>query len=90
MDASDLIYTTTPFYGTRRISKALKLQGLDVGRKKVRKYMRLMGIEPLYAKPKTTVSHPEHTKYPYLLKNMTITRPNQVRSSDITYVRLKS
>lgn len=82
-------YTRTPFYGTRRMADWLQKQGYDVNRKRVCRLMHLMGLEAIYPKPKTTVSNEEHEKYPYLLRGLDIIRPNQVWSTDITYIRLR-
>src|SRR5436853_271621 len=65
-------------------------EGEDVNRKRVQRLMRLMGLEAIYPKPRTTVAGRGHKVYPYLLRNLEITRPNQVWSADITYVPLRS
>jgi putative transposase len=82
-------YTKTPFYGSRKIAKELTRQGHHVNRKRIQRLMRLMGLEAIYPKPNLSKSHPDHIVYPYLLKGIEITRPNQVWSADITYIRLK-
>lgn len=79
-------YTRTPFYGYRKMTVRLQVQGYRVNRKRVARLMRLMGLQAVYPRPRTTIPHPQHKKYPYLLRGMTITRPNQVWSADITYV----
>lgn len=85
----DELFTEDPTRGTRRLSKALtKRFGLVAGREKVRRLMRLMGIAAIYPKPNLSVAHPGHKKYPYLLRGVAITHPNQGWSTDITYVRL--
>src|SRR5271156_1726607 len=71
-------YLTTPFYGSRRVGAGLPRAGFSVNRKRVRRLMRLMGIEAIYQKPNTSRPHPEHKVYPYLLKGLLIERPNQV------------
>jgi len=86
MRAIDQIYMDTPEYGSRKIRVALKTRGYDVGRQQVRRLMRLMGIEAMYQKPRLSRANREHTVYPYLLRNLDITRANQVWSSDITYI----
>jgi putative transposase len=86
----DEIYTEDPTRGTRRISMVLKRKhGLDVGRGKVRKLMSKLGLCAIYPKPDLSRPHPEHKIYPYLLRNVSINRVNQVWSTDITYIRLK-
>ena len=67
----------------------LKRLGYRVGKKRVRRLMRQMGLQAIYPKPKTSRKHPEHKIYPYLLKGLEITRPNQVWAADITYIRLR-
>jgi len=83
-------YTDTPYYGIRRMTAWLISQGYGVNRKRVARLMRTMGLETLYPKPRTTQLHPEHRIYPYLLRDVPITRVNQVWSTDITFVRLHS
>ena len=82
----DEIHITRLFYGSRNIRNELWGRGYDVGRDRVRRLMRLMGIEALYAQPKLSVAHPGHRKYPYLLRGLSITRPNHVWATDITYI----
>jgi putative transposase len=82
----DEIYTKWPFYGSRRMVAELRGEGHDVNRKRVRRLMRLMGIEAIYQKPNTSRKHPNHKIYPYLLRNLVIGRPNQVWCADITYI----
>ena len=79
-------YMKQPTYGSRRMAAWLRREGFLVGRKHVRRLMRLMGLETVYQRPKTTVAHPAHRKYPYLLRGLRIDRPNQVWASDITYI----
>jgi len=91
MNLIDQIYLEFPCYGTRKMAKTLsKNYGLTVGRKKVRRLMALMGINAIYPKPRLNLSLPGkgHQVYPYLLRDVAITNPNQVWCSDITYIRL--
>jgi len=76
----------TPFYGSRKMTAHLRRAGHVMNRKRVRRLMRQMGLEAVYRKPRTTVPHPGHKVYPYLLRGVAVTRPNQVWAADITYV----
>jgi putative transposase len=83
----DHIYTDLPFYGYRRMTKELsEVYGLLINRKTTQRYMREMGIEAVYPKPNTSKPDPENKVYPYLLKGLKIAYPNQVWSTDITYI----
>lgn len=82
-------YLETPFYGSRRMTHWLCSRGFDVNRKRVQRLMRLMGLEAIYPRRRTSVPNAEHRIYPYLLRNLVIGRPNQVWSADITYVPLR-
>jgi len=84
----DEIYTKYPFFGSRRLVNFLQLEGERIGRDKVRSLMQLLGIEAIYAKPNLSKRHPDHKIFPYLLRGLKITKPNQVWSTDITYIRL--
>ncbi len=81
-------YTRTPFYGIRRMTAWLQTQGDAVNHKRVRRLLRLMGLEAIYQKPRLSVPAPGHRIYPYLLRGVVIERVNQVWSTDITYIRL--
>ena len=81
-------YLKTPFYGSRRMTVWLVQEGFEVNRKRVQRLMRLMDIEAIYPRPRTTESAAEHRKYPYLLRGLEITRPDQVWAADITYIRM--
>lgn len=70
-------FLRTPFYGSRQMARHLRREGYYVGRHRVRRLMRLMGIEAIYQKPRTSDPHPDHKIYPYLLRNLAITRPGQ-------------
>jgi putative transposase len=82
----DEIHLEYPFYGSRKIRNELWAKGYDVGRDRVRRLMRRMGIEALYVKPRLSLAHPGHVKYPYLLRGLEITRANHVWATDITYI----
>jgi putative transposase len=79
-------YLKTPVYGSRKMTAQLRREGHRVNRKRVRRLMRRMGLEAIYRRPRTTVPSPEHKVYPYLLRDVAVTRPNQVWAADITYV----
>ena len=86
MEKLDELFTENPTRGTRRLSQALKKRlGLVGGRDKVKRLLRTMGIATIYPKKTLSVAHPSDNKYPYLLRRVAITRPNQVWSTDITY-----
>lgn len=90
MNLIDEIYTNLPFYGSRRIRKELRIyHHVEICRQKTQRLMRLMGLEAIYPKGRTSFSNQENKIYPYLLRGLTIDRPNQVWSTDITYVRLE-
>ena len=86
MRRMDELYTKWPFYGSRRMVAALHQDGVMVNRKRVRRLMRVMGLEAIYQKPNTSKGHPDHKIYPYLLRGLAIDRPNQVWCADITYI----
>lgn len=79
-------YTAHPFLGSRRMTTWLREEGHAVNRKRVQRLMRLMGIEAVYPKPRLSIGGAGHTVYPYLLRNVSIERVNQVWSTDITYI----
>ena len=82
----DELFLKYPFYGSRQMVRQLLREGIAVGRHRVRRLMRLMGLEAIYQAPRTSDPHPAHRIYPYLLKGVTIDRPNQVWCADITYI----
>ena len=82
----DTLHLDHPFAGARMLRDLLRQDGYTVGRKHVATLMRTMGIEALYRKANTSRRHPEHRIYPYLLRGLTIDRPNQVWAMDITYL----
>jgi len=81
-------YTRTPFYGVLKMTAWLRENGHPVNSKRVRRLLRLMGLEAIYPKPRLSLPSPGHQIYPYLLRGVKVTRVNQVWSADITYVRL--
>lgn len=90
MSLIDKEYTAHPFFGSRKITQWLIGQGHEVNRKRVQRLMRLMGLEAIYPKPKLSLAGRGHKVYPYLLRNVSIERVNQVWSTDITYIPLTS
>ncbi len=86
MRRMDALYLASPFYGSRRMVAVLRREGWVVNRKRVQRLMRVMGLEAIYQKPNTSQGHPDHKVYPYLLRGLTIDRPNQVWCADITYI----
>jgi putative transposase len=85
----DEMFTDHPYYGTRRLSEVLKRKGYQVGRGKVRRLMRTLGIEALYPGKKLSIPNKTHKIYPYLLRGVRVDRPNKVWATDITYIRLR-
>jgi putative transposase len=88
MNLIDQEYTRHPFFGSRKMIIWLRDQGHEVNRKRVQRLMRLMGLEAIYPKPKLSLPDRQHKIYPYLLRDVAIVRPDQVWSTDITYVGL--
>lgn len=82
----DELYTAHPFLGSRRMTAMLRQEGWSINRKRVQRLMRQMGIEALGPRPRTSKPTPGHKIYPYLLRDMTIERPNEVWAADITYI----
>lgn len=87
MNQIDKIYTAFPYYGAPKITAQLDREGLKFNHKRIERLMKVMDISAIYPKPNTSKSNPKHPVYPYLLKNLRIVNPNQVWSTDITYVR---
>jgi putative transposase len=85
----DELHLKYPFYGSRRLTESLRREGREVNRKRVQRLMRLMGLEAIAPKPKTSEPHPEHVVYPYLLRGLSIARVNQVWATDITYIPMR-
>jgi len=85
----DEVYTRWPFYGVRKMSAYLRREGHEVNPKRVRRLMRLMGLEAIYPRKRLSLSGQGHKRYPYLLEGVEVLRPDQVWSADITYIRLR-
>lgn len=90
MNLLDEQYTRTPFYGVRKMRAYLRSLGYPVGKDHVRALLRRMGLTAVYPRRNLSKPHPEHAVYPYLLRDVAIVRANQVWSTDITYIRLRS
>jgi len=84
----DELHLELPFYGSRRMAQELRGEGLIVNRKRIQRLMRLMGLEAIAPKPNTSRPAPEHPVYPYLLRQLSVSRVNQVWAADITYIPL--
>ena len=89
MHVIDEQFTATPFYGIRRMTACLRRRGYHVNHKRVSRLMRLMGIQAIYPRPRTSLNRHQHKIYPYLLDGVEIVHPNHVWSTDITYIRLR-
>lgn len=89
LNVTDRIFTATPFFGARRIRHSLSEKGYSVSRKRVRRLMKLLGLEAIYPRPKTSTPAPGHKIYPYLLRGLTINHANQVWSTDISYIPMQ-
>ncbi len=82
----DELFLKYPFYGSRQMVRQLRRDGVLTGRHRVRRLMRLMGLQAIYQAPRTSDPHPAHRVYPYLLRGLAINRPNQIWCADITYI----
>jgi putative transposase len=85
----DELFLKYPFYGSRRMARQLRREGILAGRHRVRRLMRLMGLEAIYQTPRTSTPHSAHRIYPYLLRNLTVDRPDHVWCADITYIPVR-
>lgn len=85
----DEIFTENPMYGSRRMQAMLKRDGILVGRRRIRRLMKKLGLWAITPNPNTSRPHPEHKIYPYLLRGLVIDRPNQVWATDITYIPMQ-
>jgi len=90
LDEIDAEYTRHPFYGSRRMVVYLRNKGYNVNRKKIQRLMGTLGLVGMSSGPATSHRHPQHPIYSYLLRGLEITKPNQVWSADVTYIRLAS
>jgi putative transposase len=86
----DELHLKYPFYGSRKLAHELRGEGHEANRKRVQRLMRLMGLEAMAPKPKTSEPHPENPIYPYLLRGLAISKANQVWATDITYIPMKA
>ena len=82
-------FLAKPYYGSRQMMRWLRRQGYKVNRKRIKRLMRKMGLSVIYQKPNTSKPHPEHKIYPYLLRDVSVTRPNQAWCTDITYIPMR-
>jgi putative transposase len=85
----DEVFLEHPFYGARQMVLHLHRLGHHIGRHRVRRLMGKMGLTPIYQRPRTSLPHPQHLVHPYLLRDLLITRPNQVWCADITYIPMR-
>src|SRR3984957_720431 len=85
----DETFLECPFYGSRQMVRHLRRLGWAVGRKRIRRLMRKIGLSPIYQAPRTSEPHPAHKTYPYLLRKLLIERPNHVWCADVTYIPMR-
>jgi putative transposase len=85
----DQQFLETPWYGSRQMARHLRRNGWCVGRHRVRRLMLKMGLAPIYQRPKTSEPHPQHRIWPYLLRHLTVDRPNQIWCADVTYIPMR-
>jgi putative transposase len=85
----DELFLECPFFGSRQMARALMREGFSVGRHRVRRLMALMGLRAVYCRPRTSDPHPGHKIYPYLLRELSVTRADQVWCADITYIPMR-
>ena len=89
MTVIDEAFMECPWYGSRQMARHLRRLGHAIGRRRVRRLMAKMGLAAIYQRPRTSDPHPEHRIYPYLLRNLEITRPNHVWCADVTYLPMR-
>ena len=85
----DAQFLETPYYGSRQMTRHLRRRGYGLSRKRIRRLMRMMGLMPIYQKPRTSAPHPGHRIYPYLLRDVPIDRPDHVWCADVTYIPMR-
>ena len=89
MTVIDATFLDCPWYGSRQMARHLRRAGHEVGRRRARRLMAKMGLTPIYQRPRTSDPHPQHRIYPYLLRKLTIERPNHVWCADVTYIPMR-
>jgi putative transposase len=89
MNRMDELFMAYPFFGSRQMMISLQREGISIGRHRVRRLMRIMGLQAIYRAPKTSNPHPEHKIYPYLLRNVMVDQADQVWCADITYIPMQ-
>lgn len=89
MNRMDELFMAYPFFGSRQMINSLQREGISIGRHRVRRLMRIMGLQAIYRKPRTSDPHPQHKIYPYLLRNVAIEQANHVWCADITYIPMQ-
>lgn len=89
MNRMDELFMAYPFYGSRQMMISLQRESIPIGRHRVRRLMRIMGLQAIYRKPRTSDPHPQHKIYPYLLRKLPITEANHVWCADITYIPMQ-
>jgi len=89
MRVIDAAFLDMPWYGSRQMVRHLRRQGVNIGRRRVRRLMTKMGLSPIYQRPRTSDPHPQHRIYPYLLRHLAVERPNHVWCADITYIPMR-
>jgi len=90
LEEMDKIYLDFPIYGSRRMSRELKRRGFKVGRQRARSLMRILGVEAIYPRKRLSFPDKEHQIYPYLLRDVSIDKPDMAWAADITYIRLEA
>lgn len=85
----DRQYLKTPWYGSRQMARQLRRDGFSVGRTRIRRLMRLLGLQAIYQRPRTSLPNEQHRVYPYLLRDLVVDRSNQVWCADITYIPMR-